>query len=471
MPDSTHAHPVNANEVSQALAQDPQAGRFKKLLIYSCTGIWESDAGRLESIQFCDLLHTLTSTAPTWQVLQTCLLQAVNRLNKSAEYTLVAHSLLGFLQFLYPGASLNLTTDSQIYEAIAQPLAHDPDLLRLKKLLILACTNQWESNREKLEQATLPPLIQTLHSMTPSQSSLGVLLESLVKTLSKPTEYRLLANRLMEAMQPLYPDAAAQPSSEAMHEETYVADEGNPVEQTQQIPTQQPDGDLPSTPAKPETASLLDGSASRSLTATKFSTIAEATAALSALLNEQNRRSNGTAPTVTEKSWLTPADRSLNQTERFRLRQSVVQASNPLRTKVLLFSLLHEPFQLQQHESILKDHDLDDLLQMTLQAYPQTADLDAALQRVARKLSHTEDYLQSTGAVVQAVHRFATESLTLPGQTARPFSRGSATRVPAGQATAAEYSECSDSPLTVHRSPGLSGSTIVTQAPANPAID
>lgn len=385
-----------ASDVSQALAQDPKAARFRKLLLYACTGLWESDAAQLEAVQFCDLLHTLRSQAPTWREVQNCLVETAHRLNKSAEYTLIAHTLLGLLQPLYPEAMLAPEIDPRIYQSIAQGLASDPDLLRFKKLLILACTNQWEFDREKLEQTSLLSLLQTLHSLAPSKTVLCSLLENLVKTLSKVAEYRLLADRLIEACQILYPDA-----------ETASAEVITTAEAAQDICE--------------ETAAINGRSP-----ATKFSTIAEATAALSALLNEQNKRSNGsmgaieTQPISLASSDLKPT--RLQPEERFRLRQAIVQASNPLRTKILLFSLLHEPFQLQQHEAILKDHDLDDLLQMTLQAYRQVTHLKTALSRVIQQLPYSPDYLQSSNTVLQAIEQFVLDSFAIPGHQTKELA-------------------------------------------------
>ena len=396
VPTSGHASEAEATKVLQALAQDSQSLRFKKLLIYSCTGTWESDTARLEAVQFSDLLHTLRSLAPTWQELQTCLTEAAHHLNRPAEYILVAHTLLGLLKPIYLDAALIPTVDPQIYEAIAQQLTIDPEPLRLKKLLILACTHQWESDRKTIEQTPLLPLIQTLHSLTPTRTVLCVLLENVVKTLSKSTQYRLLADRLIQAFQPLYLDSET------------VAAEPTVLEDTQAECFEED-----------ATSSLNSRSAG-----TKFSTIAEATAALSALLHEQNKRSNGGSSAIAGKtlasskgsdlqgSDLKPSN--LRLSERFSLRQSVVQASNPLRTKILLFSLLHEPFQLQQHEGILKDYDLDDLLKMTMQTYRQAAYLHTALGQIVRQLPNPQAYQPSIDALLQAIQQSSSGSSALP---------------------------------------------------------
>lgn len=371
---SVQPEATNAHQVAQALAQDAQAVRFKKLLIYGCTGIWETQPDRLEAIQFCDLLHSLRLLAPTWRDLQTCLVQNANRLNKSAEYTLVAHRLVELLQPLYADAEAQPAIDPQLYAAIARQLAAEPDLLRLKKLLLLACTNQWESDRDKLTQTEILPLIQRLHSLTLTPAGLDFFLDSLVKTLSKPAEYRLLADRLMQAFQPLYPDAKTVP------EQPIVVEDSNA------------------------------GSAAisaRSSPATKFATIAEATAALSALLDEQNKRSQPAAPVAQNR--LADSEHPLHQRRRSGLRQIVIQSSNPLRTKILLFSLLHEPFQIQ-HESLLKDHDLDDLLHMMLQSYPQPADLKSALHHTANRLPDAAAYLPSVNALLQAMQQWGGDS-------------------------------------------------------------
>lgn len=390
------------SQISNTLAQDPQALRFKKLLIYCCTGTWENNPARLEAIEFCALIQMLQSLAPCWQNVQISLAEAAQRLNKSAEYMLLAHTLLSLLKPLYPESALVYPVAPSVYEVIAQQFSADPDLLRLKKLLILACTNQWESDRKKIEQASLLSLIQTLHSLTPSRAVLALLLENLVKTLSKSSEYRLLADRLLAAFQPLYPDS--HPESDPLT----VPEDASQEQDTSQEQLE-------------ETASSLN---SRML-ATKFSTIAEATAALSALLHEQNKRSNSGSSGAIVKNAV-PATSSkqkplrMSLDERFSLRQSIVQACNPLRTKILLFSLLHEPFQLQQHEGILKEHDLDDLLQMTMQTYRQMAHLEAALSQVVKQLPNSQAYLQSVSALLQAVQQVSSHSSAMSANYAAP---------------------------------------------------
>lgn len=376
-------------EIAQHLAQEPQAIRFKKLLIYCGTGVWESHPARLEAVQFIELLATLQSLTLSWQDLQATLAKAVHYLNKAAEYTLVAHALLEWLKPLYPDAVLTPAIDPQVYEPIAQQLTADPDLFRLKKLLILACTNHWESDRSKVEQSPLVPLIQKLHGLTPSRASLSYLLDHLIMTLSKAAEYRRIADRLIGAFEPLYAEAESMISQ--FQEEITVVE---PPAASSRPGSETASSEMPRSPA-PQ----------------KFSTIAEATAALSALLHEQNKRSNaGNAPiapsTLPGSANWEKLSHQFNLRQ-FDLRQNIVQASNPLRTKILLFSLLHEPFQLQQHEAMLKDHDLDDLLRLACQNYRQIAQLEAALHQVACQLPDSQAYNQSISAMLQAVQRFA----------------------------------------------------------------
>lgn len=388
-------------EIAQYLAQDSQAVRFKKLLIYCSTGVWESQPARLDTVQFDELLVTLQSLTLSWQELQATLARAVHYLNKAAEYTLVAHTLLEWLKPLYPDAVLTPAVDPQRYGPIVQQLMADPDLLRLKKLLLLACTNHWESDRSKVEQMPLLPLIQKLHGLTPNWASLSYLLDHLVTTLSKAAEYRLIADRLIEAFEPLYAEAEPMaPEAITVVEQPLVAD---------------PTG------AGPTRSEAASSETLRSSTAQKFSTIAEATAALSALLHEQTKRSTGGTSPIAAPILPGSAERE-KRSHRFNLRQSIVQASNPLRTKILLFSLLHEPFRIQQHEAMLKDYDLDDLLQLACQTYRQTAQLETALHQVVCQLADPQAYMQSITAMLQAIQRYGSHPSVppVPGTAADP---------------------------------------------------
>lgn len=95
----------------------------------------------------------------------------------------------------------------------------------------------------------------------------------------------------------------------------------------------------------------------------------------------------------------------------FDLRQEVMQYTNPLRAKVLLFSLLYRIFQINCAEEalLLKSHRLDQLLEDTLSRYPRYEQLAAHLKQTARKLDDPVEYDQVSYAILRSVKSYYTQ--------------------------------------------------------------
>lgn len=90
-------------------------------------------------------------------------------------------------------------------DEVVQNLSQDPNLLRIKKLLIYASQQTWERDPIKIQQADLYPLVQDLRVQYPTRQILAAHLTALVNTLSKVTEYTLVANAALSHLEPLYP--------------------------------------------------------------------------------------------------------------------------------------------------------------------------------------------------------------------------------------------------------------------------
>jgi hypothetical protein len=88
----------------------------------------------------------------------------------------------------------------------------------------------------------------------------------------------------------------------------------------------------------------------------------------------------------------------------FLLRREVVQQSNPLRTKLLLYSALYQPLESNdQGVSLLKRQSLDELLQSLYDACSTPEELESKLQVTARKLDDADLYLQAAAALIQSI--------------------------------------------------------------------
>jgi hypothetical protein len=315
-------------EVAQELAQEQTTVRIKKLLVYVCTQSWQGDAQRLNQVNFIDLLQDLLALAPTADQLQARLDVAVHSLSKAAEYTLVASVIMTRVGRLYPdmGARRGAAAEAA-YGTIAQALAQDGSSDRIKKLLVLACKNTWITDPAQLAEIHFIDLVRDLHHLSPSLITLHSVLESLVNTLSKRTEYTLASQAITRTFQSLYVD----------------------------VPTALP----------PILPPILP-------------------------------------PPVAPKPIQPPPDLS----DLFNLRLELMRSTNPYRAKIVLFSLLHQPYA-EEQESMLKAETLDELLRMTIQTY-RLPDLETQLLNIAGILEDPEESIQTAHAILSAVRSFYT---------------------------------------------------------------
>ncbi|NJR60903.1 MAG: hypothetical protein HC769_20005 [Cyanobacteria bacterium CRU_2_1] len=328
------------DKIVQDLTHDQHKLRIKKLLVYACYHSWESDLSKLEVISLQDLLRTLLDLAPTLENLRSYLENVVNTLNKSAEYTLVANTIVGYVRVFYSEVK-QVPSHQADYQTIAQRLGHDQDSLRIKKLLVLACKNIWVSDREELEQLNTIDLVQTLHQQAPTLESLKLTLANRVKKLSKQSEYNLIAERIINIFQSLYTAKELTLVSKNLESTEVVSSVNRPFESTR-------------TESKPQ------------------------------------------------------AQASISQMQDlFDLRLELMRYTSPFRVKILLFSLLHEPFkQTIEHDLMLKSHELDDLLRMVFQTYRELTELELSLKNVVRSLGSSDDYSQVAGVLLRVINPF-----------------------------------------------------------------
>lgn len=319
------------DEVAQDLAQEQNLVRIKKLLIYVCTQVWESDRHCLGQVKLLDLLQDLRAIAPTVEQLRSRLDTAVFSLSKAAEYTLVANVIMTHAERLYPvhpgRGGQQEGSDEGIYGAIAQSLTQNVSGDRIKKLLLLACRSTWVTDPTQLAQVNVTDLIRDLHGLAPNLVTLQTLLEGLVNTLNKSSEYTIVSQEISNAFQPLYPKVMTEIGNGAIAEE---------------VPVQILSSDL--------------------------------------------------APS-----------QALDLANLFDLRLEIMRYTNPYRAKIVLFSLLHQPFtNSAEPESMVRSYALDDLLRAMLQVY-KWSDVEVQLLDAAKNLEDSEECVQVARVILGAV--------------------------------------------------------------------
>jgi hypothetical protein len=356
---------VLLDQIANELSQDQHLLRIKKLLLYVCTGTWEHDPNRVDRASLRGLVQQLFEISLTFEQLQHQLNQAVASLNKSAEYTILANMLISRFHAVYSqeNQAVNISRDS--YQAVAQRLEQEAEPVRIKKLLLLTCRSTWENNATTLAQLNSTELVQELYQIAPTAETLRLTLNQVAKALSKPAEYAAIAETISAHFQTLYEHTAEQQATD---------------QQTAILPSQ----------------TLLKAVPNRSTTVKATAVKAtESTAAKTA------------KPVLRVLTFTCPQ----KTTDLFNLRLEIMLDVNPLKAKILLFSLLHEPFRWNpEHEAMLKTHELEELLRILFLSYKLYSEATSKLRQTAQQLG-SEEFFQAAEAIIRAIEPFYAEVL------------------------------------------------------------
>lgn len=221
--------------VAAQLEQSPHYLRIKKLLIFACTGTWETQADKLAAIDLRDLVAKTLEVRPTMRELRPTLENLVRSLNKPVEYMPVAETILRAMAVLYPDEDPTewFRTQTPPDQATILPpqewfdlrleLVNRTNPLRLKILIArmlrqgdMLLTAPWLM----VKGLELERLLRDLLLAFPDYQELCQRLEATAQQMDEPEEYQQVAGTLREVLQPVY---------QRLHKQPTVADDGEPV--------------------------------------------------------------------------------------------------------------------------------------------------------------------------------------------------------------------------------------------------
>ncbi|MDX1976597.1 MAG: hypothetical protein SFT94_02900 [Pseudanabaenaceae cyanobacterium bins.68] len=96
------ANPGLLEEVIDAIQQDENLMRIKRLIVFSCHGFWVEDPNDLESMELRTLIEELLAAIPDVDTLKHMLNSSVKKLSKPEVYALVADMIIDSIGLLYP---------------------------------------------------------------------------------------------------------------------------------------------------------------------------------------------------------------------------------------------------------------------------------------------------------------------------------------------------------------------------------
>lgn len=256
-----------------------------------------------------------------------------------------------------------MTQLSLALKTLARELESDPDIVRVKKLLLLACTGHWESDDHKIDLLDPLRLIQRLQLVATNYERLDMRLRRAAAYLNKPLVYGAIADRLSARLAELYE----------------INDEESTLGTDHLMPPPPPPVLLPTvTGGEERTLLAVGGGPPPPLD-----------------MNVVNELENVDRPrTLASCNW-------------FALRYDIVRTTNPLRVKILSFFTLEPQNSFNAYTwATIKAELLDRLLFRLCEAYPALGDLDAQLRNTVNRFPETEDYAQAAEATSRALDRW-----------------------------------------------------------------
>ncbi|MGL6140341.1 MAG: hypothetical protein ACRC2M_23815 [Planktothrix sp.] len=227
---------------------------------------------------------------------------------------------------------------------IAQNLETDPNITRIKKVLLCAYSGKWENDSHILDSINLTILLQNICQKHPQIEPLKIILNNILSRLNKKNEYNLVLNTIENQISQLYVQSNPRELSE-LNQVSITASETIKI-------------------SPEELNSLSSAYSSQGVT-----------------VNQIRHISN-----------------------LFDVRFKIMQHTNPLRAKLVIFSSLEREFNYREEDwSQLKNQSLDDLLHELLQTFPNLDRLKSHLYKMAEYLEDTDENIQVVTVILDAL--------------------------------------------------------------------
>ncbi|MEA5510782.1 hypothetical protein VB715_13495 [Crocosphaera sp. UHCC 0190] len=370
----------------QYLDNHPESIRIKKLIFCICKQSWENDINILNSFPLETLIKELIQEQKTVEQLTLSLYKLVKTLNRPKVYAGVAKAIIEQLGPIYrnmakptevmtlepelQGAEQTHVSDATfLLEQALRNLNSHPETARIHKLIYAIGKNSWENDLNRIQQYGLKNLIVEILEIYPSKKDLEFAFLQLVENINKKNLYLAISKIILNQIGGLYDNLPGEndpmlPEQSSSYSTQIIA-----------INTTQNYANLQTSSASAFETSVID------------------------ITSEQM---------VTELKQVQAVPPSPSKTyDIFELRLEIMQYTNPLRAKILLFSLLFHPWDRSgQDWSMLRSYTLDDLLEQILQSGRPMTDIEAKLYHAAKSLNDPDSHLQTASTIVEAIKPF-----------------------------------------------------------------
>ena len=392
------------NDVVHYLDSHEEKLRIKKLIFCICKKSWENDPNILNSVAMEDLVKELVELKTSKEQLTFSVYKLVKTLNRPKVYLGVATVIIEQISQLYSNIAAaydnqllpvepevnpsftNVNNDvnneeDNLLRQVVSSLENHRETARIQKLMFAACKNRWENDQAVINNYGLKNIVLELQRNNPNFLSLRQTLKQVAKNINKKALYLALADIILTQLEPLY--------------DTDNDDEEEDNESKSQILNTQivhlkndSDSAAKTTSFSPSRSEPVDFSSS------------------SINLNEPQL--------VMELPFAEPASSNNNPNnspqipayDPFEIRLEIFQYANPLRAKILIFSLLFHPWDRSgQDWSTLRSYTLEDLLQKLIESGKSLKDIEIQLYNIAQTQMDTDANVQTASILVQTLQK------------------------------------------------------------------
>ena len=243
-----------------------------------------------------------------------------------------------------------MSNQAVVLTGIVQELEQDPQIVRIKKLLLLSCTGHWESDSNRITLLDTARLIHRLRGLSPEMEVVERRLRQAAAYLNKPMVYDAIATTLIRKFARLYHTDTSQYTTPTAPLKKLPHPDNN--ERTQLSFQAPPSADLATSDV--------------------------------ALNNQRNLRSY---------DW-------------FEVRTEVMRVTNPMRVKVLVFFTLEPQNNFNAYTwASIKSELLDRLLYRLCEACPDLTLLEERLRKTVSRFPEADDYAQTAEGMVRVLNR------------------------------------------------------------------
>jgi hypothetical protein len=392
------------NDVVRYLDSHEEKLRIKKLIFCICKKYWENEPNILNSVAMEDLVKELVQLKTNKEQLTFSVYKLVKTLNRPQVYLGVATVIIEQISQLYsniaaaydnqllpvePEVNPSFTTvnndvnneEDNLLRQVVSGIENHRETARIQKLMFAACKNRWENDQAVINNYGLKNIVLELQRNNPNFLSLRQTLRQVAENINKKALYLALADIILTQLEHLYDtdndDEEEDNESKSQRFNTQIVDLKN-------------DSD--------SAAKTTSFSTSRSDPVDFSSSIIN--------LNEPQL--------VMELPFAEPAYSNNNPSnfpqipayDPFEIRLEIFQYANPLRAKILIFSLLFHPWDRSgQDWSTLRSYTLEDLLKQLIQSGKSLQDIEVQLYNIAQTQMDTDANVQTASILVQTLQK------------------------------------------------------------------